>query len=629
MPGPFETIAALIDGAQPFGPWISPEAAPPVRGSDRRVASGRQAGADQSFSPNSHSEPPVAAGGAIPDDSSAVAAAAPPPAAASSAGEKKASSRAGRLAESVGKRRSKRKATASAERGNDDSQLDRDLAFVAQTDLGNAERFVARYREAVKWVPNFGWYFWDDKRWSRKGADEYVLRAEHETVRAIQDEAEAIVGTDADRFIMTKNAGKANEETVLLSDTLRAWGRSSEAAGRISVIAKNARAYISLDHTVFDADPFRISFNNCTLMVRRAYEVAGDEPLITQQPHNPADLITKISPVDYDPAAECPVFDKFFFRVQPVEQQRRFIMEWLGYSLTGDAEEQKLAVFWGSGRNGKGTLMETAAWIAGDYAESVPVETFLASAVQRSGGQATPDLAKLPGVRLLRTGEPDKGAKLGEALIKRVTGGDPIDARNLNKEFFTFFAQFKLTIACNHRPRVMGTDEGIWGRMILVPWTVFIPPSERDPFLKMKLRREASGVLNRLLDGLRDWLEHGLVQGEDIEKATAQYRRESDAVGRFLEVCTVAAQGERVQSSVLHALYLAWAKCNDGPNYSNKGFSGILTDRGMQRIQNNNIFWTDIKMTKIESDFIDHEGRPLTAKFKQETEPELEPSDEF
>ena len=167
-------------------------------------------------------------------------------------------------------------------------------------------------------------------------------------------------------------------------------------------------------------------------------------------------MITKIAPVNYDPDAACPVFDKFFLRVQPKETQRRFIMQWHGLSLTGDVSEQRMVVYWGRGRNGKGTLMETCAYIAGDYADSVPVETFLASPIQKSGSAASPDLAKLPGVRYLRTGEPEKGSKLGEALIKRVTGGDPIDARGLNKEFFTYFAQFKLTIACNYQIKITG-----------------------------------------------------------------------------------------------------------------------------------------------------------------------------
>jgi putative DNA primase/helicase len=146
--------------------------------------------------------------------------------------------------------------------------------------------------------------------------------------------------------------------------------------------------------------------------------------------------------------------------------------------------------------------METAAFVTGDYADTVPIETFLQPTARRSGSQPTPDLAKLPGVRYLRIGEPDKGAKLNESLIKRATGGDPIDARDLNKSFFTYFVQFKLTIACNPKPRITGTDGGIWRRVILVPWLETIPEAEWDRELKAKLRGEGSGILNRLLEGL-------------------------------------------------------------------------------------------------------------------------------
>lgn len=519
-------------------------------------------------------------------------------------------------------------------------ELNRKLAWLPQTDLGNVERFVARWGHVLKWCLATGWHYWDGKRWSRKGADTFVLRAEHATVRAIQDEAKAISaeaativplleppreGEPADKKVVKLDAvrakKKADKETAKarreraaslndLAKSLRQWGRKSETANKMS-LAKRARADMEVHHEEFDADPWKINVTNGTLVVRRPAELEGGEPLIVLKPHDPADLITKISPVEYKPDAECPLFDAFFLRVQPEQRQRRFLMQWHGYSLTGDAEEQKLAIYFGSGRNGKGTLMETCAFVAGDYAESVGIDTFLQSSLQKSGGQATPDLAKLPGVRYLRTGEPDKAAKLNEALIKRVTGGDPIDARNLNKDFFTFFAQFKLSIACNHRPKIGGTDEGIWARVILVPWLVHIPDTERDMQLKAKLRAEASGILNRLLDGLRDYLEHGLVLGEEIAAATAKYRRDSDAVGRFMEACTVADEKAKTQSSLLWETYLAWAKCNDGPNYSNKGFSGILEDRGYRKIQDNVMVWVGVRLTKSVSDFVDHEGKPL------------------
>lgn len=515
---------------------------------------------------------------------------------------------------------SRRYAKAKAERKSH-AVLNRELALYPLTDLGNAERFEARFGEDLRFVPNFGWYFWDGKRWSKKGADGFVVRAEQETVRGIQSEADAITGTSDDRTVSIRHAGKKNQEPLLLSDALRAWGRQSEAAQRISVIARNAAAHLEREFADFDKDPFKINFSNHTLTVRRVGSCPDGEPLIICTPPQRDDYITKISPIEYDPKAICPLFDRFFPRVQPNEAQRRFLMQWLGYSLTGDATEHKMAVFWGNGRNGKGTLIETVAEIAGDYADSVPIETFLASSVQRSGGQATPDLAKLLGVRFLRAGEPEKGAKLGEALIKKVAGGDPIDARNLNKEFFTYRAQFKFTMACNWKPQVAGTDEGIWGRVILVPWTEFIPPEERDLQLTEKLLREASGILNRLLDGLRDYLENGLIQGDHIAQATAKYRRESDTVGRFLEKCTVRSTGNRVQSSVLYAIYKAWAQYNDGPNYSQKGLSGILSDRGYEKYKDNDMFWRDMRLLKTEADYpLDQTGKPLRRDEKADSD---------
>jgi putative DNA primase/helicase len=111
---------------------------------------------------------------------------------------------------------------------------------------------------------------------------------------------------------------------------------------------------------------------------------------------------------------------------------------------------------------------------------------------------------------MLRTSEPEKNSRLAEAMIKLVTGGEPIQARHLNRDFFKFYPQFKLTISGNYRPGISGADEGIWRRLRLVPFGVFIPKEERDIHLSEKLRAEASGILNRLLDGLRLWCDKGL-----------------------------------------------------------------------------------------------------------------------
>jgi putative DNA primase/helicase len=293
---------------------------------------------------------------------------------------------------------------------------------------------------------------------------------------------------------------------------------------------------------------------------------------------------------------------------------RAFIHQWFGLSLTGDVSEQKLVVFYGKGGNGKSVLLDTVSYVAGDYGATVPIETFLDQGRSRGAGQASPDLAILPGVRMLRTSEPEKGAKLAEAMVKLVTGGEPILARDLNRPFFRFYPQFKLTMSGNYRPTISGADEGIWRRMGLLPFNVIIPKEERDPNLIGKLRLEASGILNRLLDGLRVWLDHGLQEPDDVVRATAEYRAASDPLGRFLSTCVVISLGDRVQSSVLYQLYEAWCAAASESPWKQRGFSQAMEERGYRRKHSDLVWWLDTKMIKNRDDFVDHEGKPIRVR---------------
>lgn len=505
----------------------------------------------------------------------------------------------------------------------DGTGLDLRLAFYPLTDLGNSERFRDRNRGRFIWCPALGWLWWDGRRWSREGADDKVKAAEHDTVRAIQREARAVemeastlvpllpgpedisAGDKRAAKQAASDRKKRRGDLGKLGTALRGWGRKSEAANKLASIARRATPYLAVAPDQLDADPFKFNVANGTLIFRKA---AGAD-YVTFKTHDPTDLITKCSRVAFDPKATCATFDKFLAEVQPKTEMRRFLMQWQGLSLTGDVSEQKLCLFWGSGKNGKSTLIDVCAHIAGDYSETVPIETFLNEGRSRNAGQATPDLAILPGVRHLRTSEPEKGAKLAEALIKLATGGEPILARHLNMGYFKFYPQFKLTISGNHEPSIVGTDEGIWRRLKKVPWPVTVADEKIDPHLSDKLRGEASGILNRLLDGLRDWLDHGLVWPEDVIQATADYRRDSDPCGRFIGECVADSPGDRVRSSDMHAIFCAWAKASAAREWSQKGLAAALKQHGFKAMHSNGMWWLGVKLTKTVGDFLDFEGR--------------------
>ncbi len=511
-------------------------------------------------------------------------------------------------------RRGRMSTTRQPLQGADADTVHAELSLYAMTDLGNAERFAARYGDHVRYVDKMGWVAYDGRRFILDGAEALIGGMVHDTVRAIREEARVMKASgrrdlgvvDAlDDLVDTKRDGTE----VLLSDKLLAWGRASESANRLGCIAAIAKNLTTGGLTVqpeqLDRNPFLVNVLNGTLELVHDRDAAEPWAKLQLRAHDPADLITRLMPVEYRPGVDCPIYDRFIARVQPAEDMRRFLHQWGGLSLTGDVTEQKLVFHHGKGANGKSTLVDTWATIAGDYSGTVPIETFLDQGRKRKGSDASPDLAALVGVRMLRTSEPEKGAKLAEALIKLATGGEPIPVRRLMRDPFDLYPAFKMTISGNHRPSITGVDDGIWRRVLLVPWDVQIPDAEKDRQLVDKMRREASGILNRLLAGLIDWRLHGLQEPAIVRGATASYREESDPLGRFLVTCTAEAKGERVKSSLLYGLFIAWARASGEREWTQTGFSKAMSDRGHRKVESHGMRWVDLTMTRTPDDFAD------------------------
>lgn len=511
--------------------------------------------------------------------------------------------------------------------------------FRPHTDLGNAERFVERYGDDFRWSPALGWMGWDGRRWVMLVQEEKKLPPEVSaavvaTVRAIQDEAALIAASGMEDDDSNPDG---LDQLIWVSDkksTTRAaihakWGRSSEASGKLGCIAQIAQHKLAVAGDAFDADPLTINLLNGTLRLSRAMVGGAWQARWTLRPHDRADLISKLAPVTFDRDAACPIYDATLAWAQKKATMRRYLHQWGGLSMTGDMGEQKLHFWYGLGGNGKSTIMDVWCHVLGDYTTTVPIETFLDQGVKRRGDQATPELARLGGVRLLRTSEPERGAKIAAALIKLVTGGEPMSVRFLHRGFFDLRPIFKMTIQGNFRPEIPDTDEGIWRRVKLVPWPENIdkePPNadgspKKDPALPRKLQAEASGILNRLVDGVLDWLKHGLIEPSEVTQATQQYRTESDPLARFLTLCTRPEPSGRVQSSHLHQLFAAWCKAAGEREWSQRGFSKAMADKGFVKKQSDGMWWLGFVETRTIADFVDHNGQPVPFSLPDDATP--------
>ena len=429
------------------------------------------------------------------------------------------------------------------------------LANKLRNDLGNGERLMARHGEDLLFVRDVGWHAWQETHWSfAEGPDEARRRA-HKTARAMFDEAKTL--DEAKQGTHFKHAG------------------DSGSSGRLSNMLKEAAPYLSCGVAALDADPHLFNVANGTLVLEGACE--------TLRRHDRADRITRHSPVEFKGAARAPGFDKFIKRILPDPELRTFLQTWFGYCLTGLTSEQVLVFCHGKGANGKSTLLNVVARVMGSYATTLPFQSLLYNEY-KGGGDASPDLARLPGARFVTASEPETGSRFSESMLKSLTGGDTLLVRHLRQNFFEFDPVFKLTLSGNNRPAIRGQDDGIWRRLLLVPFKVQLPEAEWIDDLDDKLfDEESAGILNWIVDGARVWLEKGLRVPDAVRAETKMYRAESDSLGEFLAARTEPREGATVQAKRLYEAYEAWCKENGVDPITRTLFGRKLTERGVKK----------------------------------------------
>ncbi len=426
------------------------------------------------------------------------------------------------------------------------------------TDLGNATRFIVEHHDRLRYVyPWRRWLWWDETRWTPDDSG-YVCRMAAQIPRVIGDEAQA--EDDPDR-----------------RKALRTWANTSESAARQIAMIELARS----DSLVvqrpgdFDRDPFALNVANGTI----------DLHIGQLRPHRREDLIRRLAPVDFAPGAPCPLWLSFLERVLPAPAVRAFFQRAVGYSLTGDISEHALFLLYGLGANGKSVALKIIQEVLGDYGRSIKADVFTDKKNQSGVDNA---LAALDGPRFVSISETDTGARLAEGLVKDYTGGDRVSARFLFAEWFDFDPQFKLWIRTNHKPVIRGTDDGIWRRIKLVPFTVKIPEAEQDKQLTDKLRVELPGVLRWAVEGCLAWQRDGLSPPAEVRAATAAYRDEQDPLGGWIADCcstgeaakeTVKAAKETVKA--LYASYEEWCKSNGEEPLPKRAWGQRLDDRGI------------------------------------------------
>jgi putative DNA primase/helicase len=437
--------------------------------------------------------------------------------------------------------------------------------FDPRSDSGNAELFAVLYRDTVRFDHKQGrWLLWDEGRWTED---------KQEKVRAMMKRSARR------RHELVFDLGDSEERTRQIK-----WALQSESRYAIDAALELAKseANISDDGEKWDANPMLLGVANGIVDL-----ATGQFRTATQ-----ADLITKFSPVTFGASAQCPRFEQFLEEIFDGDQERiRYIQKAIGYTLTGSVEEQCLFACFGSGRNGKSTLLEVLLYIMGDYGVDLPFGT-LETKHQIGEG------ANLPGARFAKAVEIREGRRLDEARVKSWTGGDTISVRPLYRNAFSFSPTHKLWLAFNHKPVVADNSPAIWNRIHLIPFERNFAKEGADKKLLATLKAESPGILNWAIEGCLKWQSEGLRVPTAVEQATRDYEQESDPIGPFLAECCEQQPEFQVAKSDLLKAYLAW--CPEP--VSQKAFAEKIRSRGFgERRTGSTRLWAGLRLRASDS----------------------------
>jgi putative DNA primase/helicase len=417
------------------------------------------------------------------------------------------------------------------------------------TELGYAKRLVRAYGGRLRYVPAWRrWLVWDGQRWDRDESGQ-AARWMKTIARQITAGTQAIPDP-AEREAAYRQARK---------------GEAAHAIAGALTLAGTEHPVVAVPAS-FDPDPFLLNCPNGTLDLRT----------MGLRRHDPADLITKVTRAACRPAADGPEWAKFLDRVQPDPDMRGYLARLTGHALEGRVTEHLLPIHHGDGANGKSTFFDAVLAALGDYAAPADPELLTA----RTFGAHPTGAADLFGLRLAVLHESDRGRYLAEGTVKRLTGGDQVKARRMREDFWSFTPSHTFAMLTNHKPTVSGTDEGIWRRLRLIPWTVVIPGAEQDEQLGDRLALELDAVLAWLLAGYAEWRARGLADPDTVTAATGAYRTESDALARFIADRCLAGPHFTAAASDLFAAWCDWCGTEGEDHGTQTAFGRALTNHG-------------------------------------------------
>lgn len=448
--------------------------------------------------------------------------------------------------------------------GEPPPEVERSYDCTDLNDIGNAQHYATTYKNELRYcAPWQKWLTWDGARW--KIDDEgRPLKLAKELVNKMFSDAMELRGGQVFKHVC---------ETAQLT--------------RLKAMIALAGPELPIKIEELDQDGWILNCRNGVVDLTSG----------KIRPHDRTEGITKLCPTEFDLNSEAPAWNKFLRDVFVDDELIQFVQRLFGYFLTGDVSEQKLALFWGTGANGKSTLLNAFMDTIGPDYTMQCMPDFL---MEKKSESHPTEKASLFGKRFVSCVETEASRKLAESTVKMLTGGEKIMARRMREDFWEFDPTHKLVLCTNHRPIISGTDHGIWRRLLLVPFLQRFDGERQDKHLPEKLKAERAGILAWAVRGCLEWQRIGLNPPPCVCSATEDYRSSEDIFGRFIADCCVVNKSTAVKFAELYERFEKWA--DDAGEFlpSKRVVGAWLEENGFEKYSANGRWYRGLILRKTE-----------------------------
>lgn len=462
------------------------------------------------------------------------------------------------------------------------------------SDVGQAEVLAKYFSKELRYSPATHFIRYSDHYWqeSEPGAQavahELTRRQLKESGTDLLSAMEKLKACGAQTILDGASKSKAEQlmsdeqleayQEFLAAKAYQAFAVKRRDSKNIASTLKESHPMLEISPRDLDADCFALCTPEATYDLRKGMAGARE--------HLPEDYITKITSVSPGQKGLQLWLDSLARIFQSNQALIDYVQMICGLAAIGKVYVEALIIAYGDGRNGKSTFWNAISRVLGLYSGNISADT-LTVGCRRN---IKPEMAEVKGKRLLIAAEMQEGARLNDSTVKQLCSTDDVFAEKKYKDPFSFKPCHTLVLYTNHLPRVSASDDGIWHRLIVIPFDAKITGnSDIKNYGEYLYDNAGDSILAWVIEGAHKVieLEYQIPVPECVQKAIDDYRNQNDWFGHFIEDKCEVDSSYKESSAGLYQAYRNY--CMDTNDYvrNTADFYLALENAGYERVTMN------------------------------------------